>query len=229
MTDERRRSTRYGIDDATGSFRLAGSFRLIDVSLNGIGLEGNLRLQKGQLYRGRLEWAGRTVEVKGRVAWTRLVGTSKSANGDVLPVYQAGIEFEPPLAEPQGELRDLIEAATTFRPGDRLFGRYRAADDSTELALDAEITIRKVSRTGMLIDSPAPAEIGVVLPFDLVFAGDSFQALGRVITCEARHQADAEEPVSYAIGVEFEKLDEHARKALKTALEHLAETSQDGT
>jgi len=228
MSDERRRSTRYGIDDATGSFKLAGQFRLIDISLNGLGLEGNLRLQKGQAYRGRVDWAGRSIEVRGRVAWTRLVGTAKGDGGDVLPVYQAGIEFELPIAEPHSDLRHLIEAATSFRRGDRLFGRYRATDDATEVALDAEITIRKVSRTGMLIESPAAVEIGTVLPFDLSFGGHLFQALGRVVTCEAQHEADAEEPTSYAVGVEFEGLDEDARRTLAEVVENLADTSQDG-
>jgi len=228
MSDERRRSTRYGIADATGSFTLAGQFRLIDISLNGLGLEGHLRLQKGQVYRGRVEWAGRTIEVRGRVAWTRLVGTTKGDGGDVLPVYQAGIEFELPIPEPHGDLRHLIEAATSFRRGDRLFGRYRTTDDATEVALDAEITIRKVSRTGMLIESPAAVEIGTVLPFDLAFEGHLFQARGRVVTCEALHEADAEEPTSYAVGVEFEELDENARSTLADVVESLAGTSQDG-
>lgn len=229
MRDERRRSTRYGVAEATGSFRLAGSFRLIDVSLNGFGIEGNLRLQKGQVYRGRLEWAGQVIDVKGRVAWTRLVGTAKSADGDVLPVYHAGIELEPPINQGHGELQRLIEAATTFRKGDRLFGRYRPEGETTDIALDAEIAIRKVSRTGMLIVSPAVAEIGAVLPFELAFAGDSFAAPGRVVTCEARPEPEAEEPGSWEIGVAFEELDEGARQCLEQALERLAETSQDGT
>jgi hypothetical protein len=228
MTDERRRSTRYGIDEATGTFRLAGSFRLVDVSLSGVGIESNLRLHKGQTYRGRLDWGGRMVEIKGRVAWTRLVGTSKSANGDVLPVYQAGIQFETPLADPQSDLRDLIEVATSFRHGDRLFGRYLATDATAEVALDAEFTIRKVSRTGMLVESPAPVEVGFVLPFDLSLGGDRFQARGRVVTCDARHEAAAEEPTSYAIGVEFQELDEAARETLETVLDRLADTSQHG-
>jgi hypothetical protein len=228
MSDERRRSTRYDIHDATGSFTLAGQFRLIDISVNGLGLEGNLRLQKGQAYRGRVEWAGRTIQVRGRVAWTRLVGTAKGDGGDVLPVYQAGIELELPITEPHGELRHLIEAATSFRRGDRLFGRYRATDDATEVALDAEITIRKVSQTGMQIESPTAVEIGTVIPFDLTFGAHLFQVLGRVVTCEAQHEADAEEPTSYVVGVEFEGLEEDARRTLADVVKHLADSSQDG-
>lgn len=228
MSEERRRSTRYAIDDATGSFQLVGDFRLIDISLNGVGIEGNLRLQKGQSYRGRLRWHGRTIEVRGRVAWTRLVGTTKAPGGnDVLPVYQAGIEFESPVTDPTSDVRHLIEDATSFRPGDRLYGRYRA--DEAAVALDAQIRIRKVSRTGMLVESPTAVEIGTLVPFDLTFADQEFQAAGRVITCDAVHEAEAEEPTSYAIGVEFEKLDQHARETLRSVLETLADSSQDGT
>lgn len=225
--DERRRSTRYEIEDATGTFRLAGQFRLVDISLAGLGIESSLRLHKGQTYRGHLDWSGRSVEVRGQVAWTRLVKTVKTTDGDVLPIYQAGIEFDAPTSGPQGELRRLIEEATDFHRGDRLFGRYLTTDPEAALALDAEITIRKVSRTGMLVGSPAPMEIGTKAPFDLRFGERSLQVVGRVITCDPEHETEGEEPTLWDVGVEFEELDESTAASLDVTLEELADTSQE--
>jgi hypothetical protein len=80
----------------------------------------------------------------------------------------------------------------------------------------------------MQIESPTAVEMGTVLPFDLSFGGHVFQVFGRVVTCEAQHEADAEEPTSYVVGVEFEGLDEDARRTLADVVENLADTSQDG-
>ncbi|MEZ5333115.1 MAG: PilZ domain-containing protein [Thermoanaerobaculia bacterium] len=225
--DERRRSQRHEIEEATGSFRLAGEFRLVDISLAGLGIESSLRLHKGQTYRGRVDWNGRCVEVRGRVAWTRLVGTEKVADGDILPIYQAGIEFESPVSEEQGALRQLVEEATDFHRGDRLFGRYLATDRSASLALDAEVRIRKVSRTGMLIESPTAVEIGSGIPFDLCFGERAFRADTRVVTCESGTVTEGEEPTVWHVGVEFRDLDAETRRVLDEILEELADTSQE--
>jgi hypothetical protein len=213
---ERRSQPRYAVTSASGRFRLGAEFELVDVSLDGIGVQSVVPLQIGRVYTGTIEWEGERLPVSGRVAWSVLARTTRGAEGDVLPVYHSGIHFSEEADAALGERRRLLERATTYRPGDRLFGRYEALPDHTRLELDASFRIRTVSRRGMLIEAAEPLELGTELDLSIDLGSHRLRARGRVASLDP--PLEAEGALLHPAGIEFLDLEPEAAAALDAYL-----------
>ncbi len=213
---ERRRQGRRAVTDAAGWFRLGADFQLIDVSLDGIGVESTVPLQIGRVYTGTVEWEGERIQVTGRVAWSALVRTAKGDGGDVVPIYHAGIHFVEPADAALAERRRLIAHATTYRPGDRLFGRYEALPEHARLQLDSAFRVRKLSRRGMLIETAEPLEIEAVLDLDLDLDGSNLRCRGRVASREEARESEGQ--MVHPAGIEFVDLGGGAGAVLEAYL-----------
>jgi Tfp pilus assembly protein PilZ len=213
---DRRSQTRHAVSNASGRFRLGAEFELVDVSLDGIGVQSVLPLQIGRLYTGTIEWEGERLSVAGRVAWSVLARTTKSPNGDVLPVYHSGIQFAEHADEALADRRRLLERATTYRAGDRLFGRYEALPAQTRVVLDSSFRVRTVSAGGMLIEAAEPFELETVLDLDLDLDGHRLRCRGRVASLDVPQELDGQ--LVHRAGIEFLDLDVEATAALAAYL-----------
>lgn len=91
-----------GLSERRASPRRAGSegdirsptlgVRILNLSAAGLAIETDCALRVGGRYRFTLATAGDEARIDGKVLWCRLSGTRRLANGDVHPVYRAGIE-----------------------------------------------------------------------------------------------------------------------------------------
>lgn len=108
---DRRQAPRFRVQPA----RLRGhslEARLVDFSRTGLGLETHAGLRIGATYRFRL-FGGRGRAVAATVRWCRLRRLDRRANGDVAPVYRAGLTLddggerwaasELPISTPEGK------------------------------------------------------------------------------------------------------------------------------
>lgn len=215
----RRSQPRHAVTNASGRFRLGADFELVDVSLDGIGVESTVPLQIGRLYSGTIEWQGERVSVAGRVAWSVLARTTKSPNGDVVPVYHSGIQFAEHGDEALAERRRLLERATTYRAGDRLFGRYEALPAQTRVELDASFRVLTVSADGMLIEAAEPFELETVLELDLDLDSHRLRCRGRVASLDVPQETDGQ--LVHRAGIEFLDLPAEAAAALTAYLASL--------
>jgi hypothetical protein len=90
----------------------------------------------------------------------------------------------------------------------------------TVLSHSAKFKVKKISLSGMLIQSEQALEINGMIPMGLSFnAGDPVNFIGRVASCQ---MANDKGQAYYAIGVEFTDLTDKGRTLLKTFIDDLA-------
>ncbi len=205
--------------NATGWFRLGAEFELVDVSLDGFGVQSVVPLQIGRVYAGTIEWQGERLAIAGRVAWSVLARTTRGPDGDVLPVYHSGIQFAEHADAALTERRRLLERATTYQPGDRLFGRYEVLPAQAKLELDTSFHIRSVSQRGMLIESTEPLELETVLDLAIDLDGQHLRCRGRVASLDVPGEVAGQ--LVHAAGIEFLDLDSEAGTVLDRYLASL--------
>ena len=66
---------------------------IINISLGGLAFRTETRLQVGEEYTVTLDIAGKTVAMRGVVAWSVLGGLESRA-GESVPVYSVGMKFQ---------------------------------------------------------------------------------------------------------------------------------------
>ena len=99
----------------------------------------------GNEYQIQIGEKENSVETKGVVTRCWLKGTRKKPDtGDITPVYEAGIKFEPPLSEKANELLPVMARTASVQLAPRLFGRFSAQPDSeATLTSDLEFAVRR--------------------------------------------------------------------------------------
>ena len=110
-TVDTRAQPRYAVDDLRVHAPVGA--KIFEVGASGMGLETMEKLPLGRQDDFELVGRSRRLRLPGRVAWCRLVRTVKTASGDLVPVYRAGVRFAEPC--PQGARDDLLEIIRTHR------------------------------------------------------------------------------------------------------------------
>lgn len=104
-----RAQPRYEVDGL--SVHAPMGARILDVGSSGMGLETMENLPLGRLDTFEIVGRARRLRVPGQVAWCRLVRTVKTAAGDQVPVYRAGVRFgEAVSIGARQELLEIIRA-----------------------------------------------------------------------------------------------------------------------
>lgn len=199
---ERRRHPRYEVSGLRGSLVVPIEIRVINLSLGGMALETHSYLQFGRAYNLRLEGAGRSLALSGTVAWCSLKGTRKSEHGEVLPVYRAGLRFEELGGERSRELWELIRGHVVVDVEDSVLGRFKV-DLPRDPALNSsyDFTVRKLSLSGMLIETDFVPEVGSRFDLQLRLGGRPWQTRARVASVPRSGRLGAGELAE--IGLEF--------------------------
>jgi len=107
----RRRYKRYKVDimEMSDKVVLAKSLKILDISIDGICLKTEKRLDVGGEYTLKMEGKGKVLTVKGTVAWASLSGNSVDSYGNIIPVYKAGMKFVDISKEKMNEIVNFIE------------------------------------------------------------------------------------------------------------------------
>lgn len=87
---ERRRHPRICVTGLDVHLGLACG-TIVDVSLGGLAIETSCGIRVGASSRLRTRVHNSLVEVRGRVRWSRLARTVRTGDGEVIPVFKAGI------------------------------------------------------------------------------------------------------------------------------------------
>ena len=91
MSEERRAHDRFQVRRTRlRSPTLKGT--VLNLSPTGMAIETHQNLRIGAQYHFLLDRQGKPLRIEGRVLWCRLNATVTGDDGDVTPVYQAGIE-----------------------------------------------------------------------------------------------------------------------------------------
>lgn len=106
-----RRYKRFKLNDCgiNAKMTLFNEVKVIDISISGISLEANSRLNIGSDYKLKLEGRN-TISMRCTVVWCTLGDTRKASRGEVVPIYSAGMQFKDMSIETVTDLQYLIES-----------------------------------------------------------------------------------------------------------------------
>lgn len=208
---ERRRSTRYPVSGVSGSLTFRSDARVVDLSLGGLSVETTQHLGVGKTYSIRLaREEGDELRLGGEVVRSRLRGTrAREDGGERGPIYEAGIRFHP-LSEVQtAALRELLSASTEVQLDTPMAGRFDLGlPESVRLRSDYGFEVRKLSATGMLIESELAPRLDTVIELTVALGEGELRTSVRVAYVEEIG------PGRYHLGVEFGEMSADDRELL---------------
>ena len=221
----RRQHKRYQVDviEINGKIVLAKYVKILDISVSGVCLKTEKRLNIGSEYTLKMEGRGKVITVRGTVAWVLLRESTVDSHGDVIPVYEAGMKFVDVSNEKMNEIvnfiedhkRDIDKLVDLYAPsGRRLYVRICIEEpEKAVLNYHGSYKVKSLSLGGMLIESEHPLEIESKFPMEIKTLTENsyIQFLGRVASCLLIKNKDIEH---YYIGIEFIEMSENDREIL---------------
>lgn len=189
------------------------------MSLTGMAVESREPLEIGRKVDLELRDGRQAIPLNAEVKWCHLVRTEHARLGDVRPIYQAGLDYRHILNESAKELLGFLEHNVVVNVERRLFGRFTVAfEDPVGLDVRHEFRIRKLSFSGMLIETDLLPEVGS--DFEMVVRpGDRrLKTRGRVV-----HASRLPHDPGCQAGIEFLRMPPEARQTLEQLIGGLLE------
>jgi Tfp pilus assembly protein PilZ len=222
MNKAKRKHTRYAVEKKAinGRMIFAAEVEVQNISISGVSIRTDRRLNIGNSYVLRLQDRDKVIRVKGAVVWSSLTASRKNPNGDLVPVYTAGIKFMDVLNERVTEIINFIEG---HKRGDdhRLSGlRFDiSGQGKAVLNVPTVYKVKKLSLGGMLIESTNELKTGHKLGMAITLPGsETVKFTGRVASCRPLSDGG---PDRHEIGIEFIGMSEADRETLKEFIVHL--------
>jgi Tfp pilus assembly protein PilZ len=224
MEQEKRRHKRYTLDKKiNGKMVLADKFEIVDISIGGIAIRTDRRLNVGKEYVIRLGSTQKSIDVRGRIIRCELSTVEQGADGEGVTIYTAAMVFQDVLPDTIMEfINSSVQVRKEAQPmtaDRRLHVRfYIVASGETTLQFPAEFQVKKISLTGMLIDTDMPLKKESKVPMGLSLKDSEAPVTftGRVAFCRK-----TEDPDHYETGVEFTDLTQKDKTVLDTFVEYL--------
>lgn len=219
--ERRRRHARFTVEDVRGHLVLASKVEVLNLSLGGVAIRADRRLNIGSEYTLKLEMGDRFLAMRGVVVWSVLSGMGKSHGGDV-PQYSAGLKFA-------GVIDEKVQGLIEFIDENRIVEEHRLAGLRFEIeapgkaVLDAleSYRVRLISLSGMLIEADRSLEVDrVYAMFFKPPQGEPVAFAGRVASCL---EEDGAGPRRFRVGVAFVDMagpDRERLDAFVTSLTH---------
>jgi hypothetical protein len=218
VNDTRRHKRfRLGSRELNGHMTFASEVSILDIGMGGVSVKADKRMNIGGKYILKLEVNKKLDSFTCEVAWARMIGTKKSAAGEIVPVYTAGMKFVGLSPENASDLQGFVETIGNEEVvgGDdrRQHARFPArAPGIALLNFPSDYRAKTISLSGMLIESGEAAESESRVPMALSLQdGRRIDFLGRIVSCQPR---DEDGTQRYHIGIEFIELTDAARDAL---------------
>ena len=165
MADERRREARFDVESGHGTMLSTSPVEILNMSLGGLAFRTETRLAIGEEYTVTLDVAGRTVKVRGIVAWS-VLGGLETRNGETVPVYSVGMKFQSALNDAQDGLLQPVDGPPVAIE-QRLAGVRFHLDGQAHIDHPLRYTVRVISNHGMLIEIDHPMKVDDVLPLEV--------------------------------------------------------------
>lgn len=233
---ERRQYQRYSVNvmDIHGNILFASNVKILDISVAGVLLKANKRLDIGRNYVLIIEGKGKKLTLQGTVVRSTL-SESRKEHGDIVPIYTAGMEFINLSNEKMNEIvRFLKDNITDYQKrrisdsdivkmsGLRLHVRFHInAPEKAEVHFFDVYKVKKISLGGMLIETKEPIALEDKLPMEMALPENKVvMFLGRIVTCQLVENI---KPKRYEIGIEFIEMSEQYKETLKSFIDSLEE------
>src|SRR5512143_4268426 len=169
-----------------GKMILADRAEIIDISLGGVALKTDRRLNVGKEYLIKLGDKGKSIEVKGIVVRCELSTIEERSNGARVSIYTAGMMFKDVSPDAIADFLKSIEQdkkeAMPVMVDRRLTVRFYITTPSERtLCFPAEFKVKESSLSGMLIQTDQDLETESMIPMGLSSKADNpVNFIGRV-------------------------------------------------
>ncbi|MBE0425861.1 MAG: PilZ domain-containing protein [Nitrospirae bacterium] len=231
---ERRHYQRFSVDimDIHGKILFASDVKILNISIGGILLKADKRLNIGRSYILKLENRGKNLTIQGTVVRCTL-SESQRVQGNIIPIYTAGMQFTNLSNEKMNEIADFIkdnfidyQNREVFKPdmfkmsGIRLHVRFHIDDPEKATVHYFDVyKVTKISLNGMLIESEEAVKVEDKLPMEMTLSeNEILRFFGRISRCQPIKDTD---PSRYEIGIEFIEISEQEKTRLKTFINSL--------
>lgn len=227
MQQDKRRHTRYKLElvEVNGKMSLADKVEILDISLGGVALRIDRRLDPGREYLLKLGDKIKSIDLKCIVVRSELTGIEERANGERTMIYSAGMKFKEDSSKQIEDFFksiELIKKETAQSEVDRRMNiRFRIQIPGEKiLNYPAEFKVKEVSLSGLRIQTDQNLDLQSIIPMGLALHEDNFVHFkGRVASIRIFENHGT---TSYDIGVEFLDLSEEGIALLKSFIDHLA-------
>jgi c-di-GMP-binding flagellar brake protein YcgR len=232
--DERRRDKRFKVEGMgiDGKAVFAKNVKIIDMSIGGMSVETDKRMNPGSKHILQLKHKEKVISLEGIVAWCLLGRSQRSLSGEVIPIYNAGVEFINVTDEMRSEIAKFIEdhrkqidkkVDIYGSSGRRLYIRFQIVTPEETSDFYESCKIKELSLGGMLIESEHTQEIENRLQMEVFLPeGEPIMLLGRVASCLSIKDMD---PKLYDIRIEFLQMSDEDRERLKKFIHHIEGSS----
>lgn len=220
--EDRRRHKRYNVDSIHGNLLYSSGINIVDISLKGAAIETSQRLEIGKDYSLKIRYRDTTLNLRGIIIWSLLSRTERQKTGHTVTVYKAGMKFTNTLTENSRNLLNFINEnkTETIKKGS-LAARFRVRDvGAAEIDYLHNYDIKKLSLSGMLIESDAVFDVDSRTEMDIFIEDRKISFTGRVVNCVELILGDR---TLYNIGIEFNDMSPEDRDYLKNYISSLKE------
>ena len=216
---DKRQYPRYVVEGVEGTLLFTTHVDILNISISGVALKANRRLEIGRQYALKLEYKDRTVSVNGVVVWSLLSELADGPHAEKVPVYKAGMRFTDVISDKMSRLLEFIENHKLSQD-ERLNIRFTIkVPDKAILDGPHNYDVKNMSISGMLIETDMRFDVDARYPMEIALEGvRTIKVLGRVVSClEVNDRA----PKHYAIGIEFIEISDEDKKKLKEFVDTL--------
>ena len=220
----KREHARFDLIDLQGKMILASNVEIIDISLGGVALKVDRKLDIGREYMIKLGDKTRSIDVKGVVVRATLVGMETGADGEGILTYAAGMKFKEGSEELVSAFLNSVERRAkteeTPLPERRQTVRFQiTAARENILVYPLNFKVKDISLSGIMIHSDQPLKKESTIPMEL-FLDDSSQLhfIGKVFS---NKKVEYMNQVHYEIEVTYADLSEKDRGLLKQFIDYL--------
>lgn len=231
MEHEKRRHKRLTLKSTkiNGKIMFSKVVDIIDISLGGISLKTDRRLNIGNEYVLKIDEKGVGFSLKAIVIWASLHECIKSPAGDLTPIYAVGMKFSDVSDTAISELIQFIDSNKLMEQSAgegrgakeiRLHMRFQVSPGGKAALTCSDIyTIKTISMGGMLIETGNALDVEKRLPLEISLPEDNtINCFVRVVTCTPIPDRDAGQ---YKIGLEFVDMTEDNSRVLDTFISML--------
>jgi hypothetical protein len=218
--NEDRKFKRYTVDSIHGNLLYSSDVNIVNISIDGAAIETSKRLNIDREYTLKIKYGNKFLSIKGIVVWSNLSRTTTNKDGEVVPVYKAGVRFTNVLTEKSYELMKFIEENKSDSIEQRLVGvrfKMKKMEDAFIDHAD-ECRIKRISLSGMLIEADDFIDVDFISEMEIFLDNKLISITGRVANCT---EMPGDKIKKYNIGVEFIKMSDENKNTLKKFLDSL--------
>src|SRR5271169_5020062 len=186
---DKRKHKRFRLDviDLISKMSLIGQVKIIDISLGGVAIKADRKLNMGKECLMNLGYEGKTINIKGVVVRSELSGIEERDDGEKATIYSAGILFKD---ESAGKVKDFLESIENDKKKHVMeqFGwfdrdvRFSITTPSEKvLTLSTHFGVKEISQSGIIIQTDHQLKIDSMVLMELsINACDPVGFMGKI-------------------------------------------------